>query len=144
MTTTVINLKGRIGEFGPRLEHAPEQLVYVGREERRWAAQGNWDLREHPLNNPPKNSLKRLGTPEASVAAYCRHLLANPELLDLVPALRGKTLGCWCAPDLCHAHILAALADRPADQAAEFLAERAADLEAAAGRVEETLFARLT
>lgn len=141
MTTTVINLKGRIGEFGPRLEHAPEEVVYVGREERRWAAQGNWDLREHPLNNPPENSLKRLGTPEAAVAAYVRHLVDRPELLDQARALRGKVLACWCAPQLCHANAIAWYADGlDVDQ----LAERAADLEAAAGSVETTLFAWLT
>lgn len=25
--------------------------------------------------------------------------------------LRGKALGCWCAPDTCHGHVLAELAD---------------------------------
>ncbi|MDX2820370.1 DUF4326 domain-containing protein, partial [Streptomyces ipomoeae] len=29
----------------------------------------------------------------------------------LVPPLRGKTLACWCAPELCHADILAEPAD---------------------------------
>lgn len=33
MTTTVINLKGRIRDFGPRLEFAPSDVVYIGR---RW------------------------------------------------------------------------------------------------------------
>jgi hypothetical protein len=28
-----------------------------------------------------------------------------------VPALRGKTLACWCVPELCHGDILAELAD---------------------------------
>jgi hypothetical protein len=28
-----------------------------------------------------------------------------------VPALRGRVLACWCAPLLCHAEVLADLAD---------------------------------
>lgn len=27
-----------------------------------------------------------------------------------VHELRGKTLGCWCAPALCHGHVLVAMA----------------------------------
>ena len=140
MTTTVINLKGRIHDYGPRLEHAPAELVYVGREERRWATKGNWDLREHTLHNPPKNSLAQLGTPEASVAAFIRYLLDRPDLLAQARALRGKTLGCWCDPNLCHAHAIAWYAD---GLTAAQLAERARDLEAAAGLVEKHLFNRL-
>ncbi|MER5220984.1 DUF4326 domain-containing protein [Streptomyces flaveus] len=110
MTTTVINLKGRIQEFGPRLENAPANLVYVGR---RWT-RGGWDLPEHPLNNPfvPDTAKKKHdGTRTEVMAKYRTYLLERPELLDLVPELRGKTLACWCAPELCHADILAELAD---------------------------------
>lgn len=42
---------------------------------------------------------------------YRAYLLERPDLLDQVPALRGKTLACWCAPELCHGDILAELAD---------------------------------
>jgi hypothetical protein len=28
-----------------------------------------------------------------------------------VPELRGRTLACWCAPELCHGDVLAELAD---------------------------------
>lgn len=38
---------------------------------------------------------------------------ATPErrqwILDNLESLRGKTLGCWCAPRRCHAEILLAL-----------------------------------
>ena len=30
MTTRVINVRGRIHEYGPRLELAPKDIVYVG------------------------------------------------------------------------------------------------------------------
>jgi hypothetical protein len=108
VTTTVINLKGRIHEYGPRLEHAPKNLVYVGRRMAPRRA-GSWDLRAHPLANP--FSVKLSGSNEAAVAAYCRHLLQEPGMLSRVPLLRGSTLACWCAPDPCHADVLAVLAE---------------------------------
>ncbi|MFJ3307740.1 DUF4326 domain-containing protein [Streptomyces sp. NPDC086549] len=35
----------------------------------------------------------------------------RPELLELVPDLRGKTLACWCAPEPYHADMPAEPAD---------------------------------
>lgn len=105
MTPTVISLKGRIREYGPRLERSPEGLVYVGR---RWTL-GGWDLPTHPLANT--FSVQRCGSREAAVAEYIRLLLRRPDLVAQARKLQGATLGCWCAPDLCHAHILAAVAD---------------------------------
>lgn len=135
--TTVISLKGRIHEYGPALEHAPDSVVYVGRTMTGVRA-GGWNLQKHPLANP--FTLRQCGTPEAAVAAYIRHLLDRPELLDQARALRGKVLACWCAPAICHAHAVSWVADGlDVDQ----LAERAADLETAAGLAETTLLARL-
>jgi hypothetical protein len=108
VTTTVISLKGRIHDYGSRLEHAPKNLVYVGRRMAPRRA-GSWDLRAHPLANP--YSVKALGSNEAAVAAYCRHLLCEPSLLARVPLLRGSVLACWCAPEPCHADVLAVLAE---------------------------------
>ncbi|MEV2211876.1 DUF4326 domain-containing protein [Streptomyces sp. NPDC050997] len=108
--TRVINLRGRIHEYGPRLELAPDCVVYVGR---RWTM-GGWDLPRHPLYNPfayDTPARKRDGTRAEVMAAYRAYLLERPELLDLVPGLRGRTLACWCAPELCHAEVLAALAE---------------------------------
>ena len=36
----------------------------------------------------------------------------RPDLAAEVHTLRGKALGCWCAPARCHGDFLAALADR--------------------------------
>lgn len=112
MATTVINLKGRIQEFGRRLENAPDDLVYVGR---RWTM-GHWDLPQHPLYNPFQYDTarkKRDGTRAEIMVKYREYLMARPDLLALVPELRGRTLACWCAPELCHADILAEIADSP-------------------------------
>ena len=45
------------------------------------------------------------------IEKYRRYLLGNPGLLARLPQLRGKRLGCYCAPLPCHGHILAQLAD---------------------------------
>lgn len=110
---TVINLKGRLQEFGARLDVAPSDVVYIGRR----LARGGWNLPQHPLYNPfqidtPKK--KHDGTRAEVMAKYREYLMARPDLLKLVPALRGRTLACWCAPELCHGDILAEIADRPA------------------------------
>lgn len=42
---------------------------------------------------------------------YEEWLRTQPQLLASLHELRGKTLGCWCAPRLCHGDVLARLAD---------------------------------
>ncbi|MEU1301721.1 DUF4326 domain-containing protein [Streptomyces shenzhenensis] len=110
MGTRVINIRGRIHDFGPRLADAPADVVYVGR---RWTL-GGWDLPRHPLYNPfayHTAAKRRDGTRAEVVAMYRAYLLERPELLELVPRLRGRTLACWCVPEPCHAQVLAELAD---------------------------------
>ncbi|MER6289893.1 DUF4326 domain-containing protein [Streptomyces sviceus] len=104
MRTRVVNVRGRLHEYGPRLEHAPVDLVYVGR---RWTM-GGWDLPKHPLYNPfayDTPARRRDGTRAEVMAKY------RPDLLALLPGLRGKALACWCAPEPCHAEVLAELAE---------------------------------
>lgn len=52
------------------------------------------------------------GTREEVVAKYRAWLLKQPHLLAALPELRGKTLGCWCAPQACHGDVLAELANQ--------------------------------
>lgn len=40
-----------------------------------------------------------------------QRLEQQPDLRAKLETLRGKTLGCWCAPEPCHAHILAQMLD---------------------------------
>ncbi|MFF2044191.1 DUF4326 domain-containing protein [Kitasatospora sp. NPDC058170] len=97
--TTVVNLKGHRDDPGFA------DVVYVGRPMHR----GGWQLAGSPLHCPfrPGPDLTRA----QMLVRYRAHLLARPELLALVPALRGRRLGCWCAPLPCHADVLADLAD---------------------------------
>lgn len=48
------------------------------------------------------------------VALYEAWIQSQPHLLASLDELRGKTLGCWCAPKACHGDVLARLAARPA------------------------------
>lgn len=90
--------------------------VYVGRPMRRHrfacVRAGS------PLGNP-----FRVG-PDGTIAQvlekYAEHVRSRPDLVALLPSLRGKTLVCWCCfwsgsgePDgaYCHAMVLAVMAD---------------------------------
>ena len=103
VTTVVINLKGRIHQYGSALEHAPDDLVYVGRAMNR----GGWKIPGSPLHNP--FTVGTLRSRQESVDLYRDYLRERPDLLALLPGLRGKTLACWCHPEPCHADVLAEL-----------------------------------
>ena len=97
--TTVVNLKGHRGD--PDYD----DVVYVGRPMHR----GGWHLAGSPLANPFHPG--RDGSREEVMAKYRAYIESRPDLLALVPELRGRRLGCWCLPEPCHAEILAELAD---------------------------------
>ena len=71
-----------------------EYDVYIGRPSR-WG-------------NPFQ--IGRDGTRDEVIARYERWVLEQPELLAALGELKGKTLGCWCAPKRCHGDVLALLA----------------------------------
>jgi hypothetical protein len=51
------------------------------------------------------------GTRADVIRKYEVWLQEQPELLAALPELKGKTLGCFCAPKPCHGDILARLAN---------------------------------
>ena len=52
------------------------------------------------------------GTREQVIAKYEIWLLSHPELVIAAKAeLKGKVLGCWCAPERCHADVLLRIAN---------------------------------
>lgn len=75
--------------------------VYIGR-----AARG---LPGSKWANPFR--IGRDGDRDAVIAKYEAWIATRPELLGALPELRGKTLGCWCAPETCHGDVLARLAE---------------------------------
>lgn len=60
--------------------------------------------------NPFK--IGRDGTREQVIERYERWLPEQPHLMAALDELRGKVLGCWCAPKSCHGDVLARLANR--------------------------------
>jgi hypothetical protein len=110
--TTVVNVRGREDLTG---------VIYVGRRMRfgRFAKIAEAHLFE--FGNPFKVTEDSLAE---VLEKYRQHILARPDLLALLPSLRGKALGCWCCdgdadnpnPRLCHAQVLAELADGPLGQ----------------------------
>lgn len=51
------------------------------------------------------------GTRYEVMLKYLSWLRNQPELLDALPELKDKVLGCWCDPEPCHGDILACLAN---------------------------------
>lgn len=52
------------------------------------------------------------GTRFMVIEKYRAWILTQPHLMALLPGLKGKTLGCWCAPQACHGEVLAELVDK--------------------------------
>ena len=51
------------------------------------------------------------GTREEVVEKYRDWILKNEYLMSCLPELKGKTLGCWCSPKVCHGDVLLELAN---------------------------------
>lgn len=71
--------------------------VYIGRP-------GKW-------GNP--FVIGRDGTRDEVISKYRAWLEARPEVMEeVVRELKGKVLGCWCAPNACHGDVLSELANK--------------------------------
>lgn len=49
------------------------------------------------------------GTRTEVIEKYRNYIFNSPELLERIPELRGKVLGCYCKPKKCHGDILVEL-----------------------------------
>lgn len=77
--------------------------VYVGRP----SPFGN------PFSHRPSSVAEfRVKTRAIAIARFEEWLMTDPDLVARVKReLRGKVLGCWCAPKACHAEVLARVAN---------------------------------
>lgn len=48
-------------------------------------------------------------TRKEAIELYRNYILSDPKLMDSLPELTGKKLGCWCFPKRCHADVLVEL-----------------------------------
>jgi hypothetical protein len=53
--------------------------------------------------------LGRDGSRDEAIGKYRAWIVTQPALMSALHELRGKDLICWCAPDSCHAEVLAEL-----------------------------------
>ncbi len=52
------------------------------------------------------------GTREEVIAKYRTWIQTQPALMKALPRLKGKTLGCFCAPLPCHGDVLVELIEQ--------------------------------
>lgn len=86
--TTVVNIGKR--------PFAAQYDVYIGRPSK-WG-------------NP--YVVGRDGTREEVIQKYREYIKDQPELLEQLEELRGKTLGCFCKPLSCHGDVLIELLEQ--------------------------------
>lgn len=60
--------------------------------------------------NPFK--IGRHGTREEVIDRYREWVQGQTQLMNQIPYLRGKVLGCWCKPAACHGDVLVELAQQ--------------------------------
>lgn len=98
----VVSLKGHLHHYGPQLQYAPGEIVYIGRS----FTMGGWNLPRSKWANP--YNVKDYGRDHA-LELYRDYILTTPHLLHALPELNNKILACWCDPEPCHGHILLSL-----------------------------------
>ena len=49
----------------------------------------------------------RDGNRDEVISKFEMYMMSNPQLIQQLPELIDKTLGCWCKPKACHGDILA-------------------------------------
>jgi len=57
-------------------------------------------------------NIGRDGSREEVIRKYEKYLLSNKKLMNDIHELRGKILGCWCAPLACHGDVLIKYANK--------------------------------
>ena len=89
-----------------REQYEASTMLYVGRFHR----SKSLFLPVSPWANPFKLG-EHAWTHEELVTKFRAWLLTQPKLVAELPSLRGKRLACWCAPQPCHADVIAELAN---------------------------------
>ena len=83
-----------------------EYDIYIGRPSK-W---GN------PFSHLDGTSAKyKVGSRTEAIHKYEEWIVTQPHLMADLLELRGKVLGCWCSPKLCHGNILAQLVEKYVD-----------------------------
>lgn len=97
------------------IHHKKPYDVYIGRSKNGGMHYGN------PFTHLDVKDTIKVGSRSDAVMAFKRWLSGSDHneveparrqwILENIPSLKGKTLGCFCFPQLCHGDILALLAE---------------------------------
>ena len=77
--------------------------VYIGRHN----YNGGWNLSSSKWENPYK--VNKHQDRQTVIEMYKKYIMGKPELMKALPELKGKRLGCWCKPEMCHGDVLVQL-----------------------------------
>lgn len=118
--STVVNVK--VAHIRPQYDNLEEwmkdpQNIYIGRKGIVFIAQDDGSKKRFPPNNSYwANPFKvdKNSTREDIVLKYKNYITEklDHDGWDKLNELRGKKLGCWCKPDICHGDILLNLLDK--------------------------------
>mmetsp|Transcript_32436 Transcript_32436/g.71662 ORF Transcript_32436/g.71662 Transcript_32436/m.71662 type:complete len:163 (+) Transcript_32436:84-572(+) len=138
--TTVVNVK--VQHLRPRYQNLQEWMldddhIYIGRkgvvfiDGKRFPAEDSLFCNPFRLGPASKGKRSRSAAERGSSDVRNRESAERDQVVEryrqymvgklrdgtisraAFEALRGKVLGCWCAPLLCHGHVLAELLDSP-------------------------------
>lgn len=85
-----------------------ENNVYIGRKGIVFINKQRFPTTDSVFANPFK--INESCTREQVVEQYeiyiRNKLKDDPSLMNTLKSMKGKTLGCWCSPELCHGNVL--------------------------------------
>ena len=117
MSSTIISTMSSTSQSNPYVVHCKRSPydVYIGRA-CLGMPKGEVSVWGNPFVMKNQTELERHRVTEE----YRQWIYSQPELIQRIQKeLKGKVLGCWCAPKQCHGNILAAIANSDSISAAE-------------------------
>lgn len=112
--TKVISLKKvELNKLGYRdLEHwlsSSNDHIYIGRDMSKYVKGAMGSKWANPFRAAERGGGTKVNDANAKqerLRKYEEHIRMTPELIGSLGELRGKVLGCWCAPEPCHGNVL--------------------------------------
>jgi len=93
--------------------HRSRDVVELAKKQDRFVLIDRTTIWGNPYSHRRDTAAKFIvDTREEAIRQYEEWLLAQPHLVEQLPALRGRVLGCHCLPLACHGLVLARLAER--------------------------------